>query len=122
MENENIYYPKMPLIVWVIFISLSINITLSQDKWIKVENPNKNLISFVELSENYYLIPKDFFKKDFTQKGDFVTEISLPNETGKEEIFQIKPVPLFSEKLSKKYPEIKTFWLLLIFLYFCFTK
>ncbi len=109
MENENIYYPKKPLIIWVIFISLSINITLSQDKWIKVENPNKNLISFVELSENYYLIPKDFFKKDFTQKGDFVTEISLPNETGKEEIFQIKPVPLFSEKLSKKYPEIKTF-------------
>ena len=37
-----------------------------------------------------------------------MTEISLPNETGKEEIFQIKPVPLFSEKLSKKYPEIKT--------------
>ena len=109
MENENIYYPKKPLIIWIIFISLSINITLSQDKWIKVENPNKNLISFVELSENYYLIPKDFFKKDFTQKGDFVTEISLPNETGKEEIFQIKPVPLFSEKLSKKYPEIKTF-------------
>ena len=109
MENENIYYPKKPLIIWVIFISLSINITLSQDKWIKVENPNRNLISFVELSENYYLIPKDFFKKDFAQKGDFVTEISLPNETGKEEIFQIKPVPLFSEKLSKKYPEIKTF-------------
>ena len=109
MENDNIYYLKKPLIIWVIFISLSINITLSQDKWIKVENPNQNLISFVELSENYYLMPKDLFKKDFTQKVDFVTEISLPNETGKEEIFQIKPVPLFSKKLSKKYPGIKTF-------------
>ena len=109
MENDNIYYLKKPLIIWVIFISLSINIALSQDRWIKAENPNQNLISFVELSENYYLMPKELFKKDFTQKVDFVTEISLPNEIGKEEIFQIKPVPLFSKKLSKKYPGIKTF-------------
>ena len=109
MGNDNIYYLKKPLIIWAIFISLSMNTALSQDKWIKAENPNQNLISFVELSENYYLMPKDFFKKDFTQKIDFVTEISLPNEIGKEEIFQIKPVPLFSEKLSKKYPGIKTF-------------
>ena len=64
MGNDNIYYLKKPLIIWVIFISLSINIALSQDKWIKAENPNQNLISFVELSENYYLMPKDFLKKN----------------------------------------------------------
>ena len=38
-----------------------------------------------------------------------IIEISLPNEMGEEEVFQIKPVPLLNEKLSKKYPGIKTF-------------
>ncbi len=109
MGNDKIYRHKKPFIIWVIFISLSINIALSQGKWIKVDTPNQNLNPFFEYGENYYIMPQDLFRKDASKKEDVMTEISLPNEIGEEEIFQIEAVPLFSEKLSKEYPAIKTF-------------
>ena len=109
MGNYNVYCHKKPFIILVIFLILFVNIALSQNKWIKVEIPSQNLNSFIEYDENYFIMPQDLFRKGTSKKGDMIIEISLPNEMGEEEVFQIKPVPLLNEKLSKKYPGIKTF-------------
>ena len=103
MGNYNVYCHKKPFIILVIFLSLYINIALSQNKWIKVEIPSQNLNSFIEYDENYFIMPQDLFRKGASKKGDMIIEISLLNEMGEEEVFQITPVPLLTEKLSKKY-------------------
>ena len=36
-------------------------------------------------------------------------EITLPNEKGEEEVFEIEPTPLLSRSLIEKYANIKTY-------------
>ena len=75
MGNYNVYRHKKPFIILVIFLSLFINIALSQNKWIKVEILSQNLNSFIEYDENYFIMPQDLFRKGASKKGDMIIEI-----------------------------------------------
>ena len=54
-------------------------------------------------------MPADILSSYNLNSKKTINEITLPNEKGEEEVFEIEPTPLLSKRLVEKYPNLKTY-------------
>lgn len=95
---------------FLLFLLFFIVKTNGQEVWTKVDSSVSGISSFPQqLGEAYYTLNNSLLKP--TQKGinSNIQTLVLPNEKGEMETFSIVSVPLLSDALSKRYPNIKTY-------------
>ena len=108
MKKRNIYRLKELSIWWIIFLLISFQSLLGQDHWTQVKSYNQTN-QFDVLKERFFKMPADILSSYNLNSKKTKNEITLPNEKGEEEVFEIEPTPLLSKHLVEKYPNLKTY-------------
>ena len=108
MKKLNIYRLKELSIWWIIFLLISFQSLLGQDHWTQVKNYNQTN-QFDVFAERFFKMPAAIFSSNKFNAKQNKNEITLPNEKGEEEVFEIEPTPLLSKHLAEKYPNLKTY-------------
>ena len=108
MKKRNIYRLKELSIWWTIFLLISFQFLLGQDHWTQVKSYNQ-INQFDVLKERFFKMPANILSSYNLNSKKTKNEITLPNEKGEEEVFEIEPTPLLSKHLAEKYPNLKTY-------------
>ena len=108
LKKRNIYRLKELSIWWIIFLLISFQSLLGQDHWTQVKSYNQTN-QFDVLKEWFFKMPADILSSYNLNSKKTKNEITLPNEKGEEEVFEIEPTPLLSKYLAEKYPNLKTY-------------
>lgn len=80
-----------------------------QEFWTAVSSPNANQTQFEVWGSNYYYLSYNSQDQGFSSYNSFLNQVVLPNEKGKEEVFQLKEIQILSKELALKYPLLKTY-------------
>ena len=100
MKKRNIYRLKELSIWWIIFLLISFQSLLGQDHWTQVKSYNQTN-QFDVLKERFFKMPADILSSYNLNSKKTKNEITLPNEKGEEEVFEIEPTPLLSKHLVR---------------------
>ena len=104
---------SFPFLFFVLFFFGKIH---AQDYWAKVDKESLQLTQIQERKDWHYLsLDSEVLRASLNSKNSTKLsargnniEMELPNENGVAEIFLLSPVPVLSNELAKKFPEIKT--------------
>ena len=85
----------------LLLISFSVQ---SQFSWRQVEDPKLSVFPQPLVKERYFQLQKSSSLKGFyNSQADYLTQISVPNENGEEELFQLEPAAVMAPSLASKY-------------------
>ena len=82
----------------------------SQFSWRQVEDPKLSVFPQPLVKERYFQLQQSSSLKGFYNSiVDYLTQISVPNENGEEELFQLEPAAVIAPSLASKYTWIQTY-------------
>ena len=108
MKTNNFFRRLSQQVILILFFWISWS-AAGQQYWTAVSAPKASLSQFEVWGSSYYQLSASGTQQGIPSYKSFSNQLVLPNEMGKEEVFQLREIPILSPALALQYPSLKTY-------------
>jgi len=108
LKTNTFFRRFSPQVLLILFFWISWSAS-GQQYWTAASAPKASPSQFEVWGSSYYQLSASGTQQGIPSYKSFSNQLVLPNEMGKEEVFQLREIPILSPALALQYPSLKTY-------------